>query len=148
LHIPLKAGLIDGKGKDLALKLEGGTKVKDGVLHLRKKSESFTFTGIAERPTVSLLREFSAPVNLTSNLTDRDLEFLIANDTDQFNRWQSAQNLAMKTLKEMTTAIRAGDKPKSPQRLAKAHGLLVSDEILEPAFRALILTMPSYRDNA
>jgi aminopeptidase N len=148
LHIPLKAGLIDGNGKDLALKLDDGTKVKDGVLHLRKKSESFTFTGISERPTVSLLREFSAPVNLTSNLTDRDMEFLIANDTDQFNRWQSAQNLAMKSLKEMTAAIRAGEKPKSPQRLAKALGLLVSDESLEPAFRALMLTMPSFRDIA
>ncbi len=62
LHIPFKLGLLNGKGKDIALKLEDGTRVKDGLLHLRKRTESFTFTGIAGRPVPSLLREFSAPV--------------------------------------------------------------------------------------
>jgi len=148
MHIPLTIGLLNGKGKDIPLKLDDGAKVKDGVLHLRKKAESFTFTGVKERPTPSLLRGFSAPVNLASNLSDRDHEFLIANDSDQFNRWQSAQTLAIKTLKQMTSAIREGEKPKSPQRLTRALGQLMADDDLEPDFRALMLTMPGFRDIA
>jgi aminopeptidase N len=115
---------------------------------LRKRSESFVFTGIAARPTPSLLREFSAPVNLTANLSDRDLEFLIAHDSDQFNRWQSAQKLAMKSLKAMTASIQAGQKPKPSPRFAKALSKLIADETLEPAFRALMLNLPGFRDVA
>ena len=148
LHIPFKMGLLNGKGKDFALKLEDGTPVKDGVLHLRKRSESFTFTGIGERPVASLLRGFSAPVKLKSNVGDRDLEFLIAHDSDQFNRWQSAQTLAMKALIAMTASVRAGEKPRPSQRFAKALALLVADESLEPHFRAAMLMIPSARDIA
>jgi aminopeptidase N len=115
---------------------------------LRKRSESFVFTGIAERPVLSLLRGFSAPVKLETNLTDRDLEFLIAHDSDQFNRWQSAQTLAMKALIAMTASVRAGEKPRPSQRFAKALALLVADESLEPHFRAAMLMIPSARDIA
>ncbi|WP_088346619.1 MULTISPECIES: aminopeptidase N [Rhodomicrobium] len=148
LHIPFKMGLLNSKGKDFALKLEDGTAVKDGVLHLRKRSESFTFTGIGERPVASLLRGFSAPVKLEANIGDRDLEFLIAHDSDQFNRWQSAQTLAMKALIAMTASVRAGEKPRPSQRFAKALALLVADESLEPHFRAAMLMIPSARDIA
>ena len=148
LHIPFKIGLLDGQGKDMTLKLDDGKAIKDGVLHLRKRSESFTFTGIAERPVASLLREFSAPVVLTSNLSDRELEFLIAHDSDQFNRWQAAQTLAMKSLKTMTAAIMAGEKPRPSSRFAKALGQLVADDKLEPAFRAMMMHVPSFRDVA
>ena len=146
LHIPFKMGLLNGKGKDIALKLEDGTRVKDGLLHLRKRTESFTFTGIAEWPVPSLLREFSAPVKLDANLSDSDLEFLIAHDSDQFNRWQAAQTLAMKTLKEMTAAQRAGKVLAPSPRFAEALGRLVADESLEPAFRATMLIVPATRD--
>jgi aminopeptidase N len=148
LHIPFKIGLLDGRGKDLPLKLDDGAKIADGVLHLRKRSESFTFTGISERPVASLLREFSAPVVLTSNLSDRELEFLIAHDSDQFNRWQAAQTLAMKSLTGMTAAIGAGEEPRPSLRFAKALGHLIADDSLEPAFRAMMLHVPTSRDIA
>ena len=56
------------------------------MLQIRKRSESFTFNGLPERPVPSLLRGFSAPVRLEANWSERDLEFLIANDSDLFNR--------------------------------------------------------------
>ena len=45
------------------------------------------FGDIAERPIPSLLRGFSAPIRLDSDLTDDDLFFLLANDSDGFNRY-------------------------------------------------------------
>ncbi len=148
MHIPLKVGLLSASGADMPLQLQDGSRPADGVLHLRKASESFTFTGVGERPVPSLLRGFSAPVTLAANLSDRDLEMLIAHDSDQFNRWQSAQILAMKALTAMTRQIRSGEKPKASPRLAAALGKLITDESLEPAFRALMLSLPGFRDIA
>lgn len=41
---------------------------------------------ITEKPVPSLLRNFSAPVRLVSDVTNEDLYFLLAHDSDQFNR--------------------------------------------------------------
>jgi len=45
------------------------------------------FADINERPIPSLLRDFSAPIRLESDLTDSDLFFLLAHDSDEFNRF-------------------------------------------------------------
>lgn len=52
-----------------------------------QKEEEFVFTDIFERPVPSLLRGYSAPIRLESDLTDSDLFFLLANDSDEFNRF-------------------------------------------------------------
>lgn len=148
LHIPLKLGLLNAEGRDIPLKLADGSTVKGGVLHVRKRSESFTFTGIAERPVASLLREFSAPVKLTANLNNSDLEFLIAHDSDAFNRWQAAQTLAMRSLIAMTAAVQAGKVARPSPSFAKALARLVADDDLDPAFRALMLALPGEQDVA
>lgn len=48
--------------------------------------QEFVFTGITEQPVPSLLRGFSAPVRLVSDITDDNLLFLLAHDSDEFNR--------------------------------------------------------------
>lgn len=48
--------------------------------------QEFTFVNITEKPVPSLLRNFSAPVRLVSDVTNDDLFFLLAHDSDQFNR--------------------------------------------------------------
>ena len=45
------------------------------------------FNDIPERPVPSILRGYSAPVRMDSDLTDADLYFLLANDSDEFNRY-------------------------------------------------------------
>ena len=56
----------------------------------------------------SLLRGFSAPVNLTIDLSDADLQFLMANDSDLYNRWQAAQDYATRVLVEAVKTVRGG----------------------------------------
>lgn len=51
-----------------------------------QKQEEFIFSDIPERPVPSLLRGYSAPIRLETDLTDSDLFFLLANDSDEFNR--------------------------------------------------------------
>jgi aminopeptidase N len=52
----------------------------------KQKEEEFVFSDISERPVPSILRGYSAPVRLESDLTDSDLFFLLAHDSDEFNR--------------------------------------------------------------
>jgi aminopeptidase N len=52
-----------------------------------QKEEEFIFNNVSERPVPSLLRGYSAPIRLDSDLTESDLYFLLANDSDEFNRF-------------------------------------------------------------
>lgn len=53
----------------------------------KQKEEEFVFSDVSERPVPSLLRGYSAPIRLDSDLTDDDLFFLLANDSDEYNRY-------------------------------------------------------------
>jgi aminopeptidase N len=91
LHIPFALGLLDETGRDL---LAEGTRVLDFV----QESQVFEFKGIACKPTPSLLRDFSAPVELDFDYSDAQLAFLLAKDRDAFNRWEAGQTLMTRAI--------------------------------------------------
>ena len=148
LHIPLRLGFIGGNGQDLPLKLASGEAVADGVVHVRKRAEKFRFVDVSSRPVASLLRGFSAPVNLTQARSDADLEFQMANDSDLFQRWQAAQDYATRTIVAAVKALRLGERPRRATALATALSATLRDENLEPAYRAQMLALPSEADIA
>ena len=72
--------------------------VKDGVYLFDQDQASIVFSGLSTKPVVSLLRNFSAPVNLEFNYTDEELAFLIQYETNGFNQWQATQTLLERIL--------------------------------------------------
>ena len=74
--------------------------VKDGVYLFDQDEASIEFTGVTTQPVASLLRNFSAPVNLVFDYSDEDLAFLIQHETNGFNQWQATQNLLERILLE------------------------------------------------
>ena len=148
LHMPLRIGLLGQNGADLPLRLESGDEVPDGLLHLREAQQTFRFVDIPSKPVPSLLRGFSAPVKLTTNLGERDLEFLMAHDSDLFNRWQAGQNYALRVLSRATAAIRAGKPCEDPGAFVSALSASLQDRSLEPAYVADVLKLPSESDIA
>ena len=76
------------------------------VLRLSEASQTFVFTNVAEKPVPSILRNFSAPVRLSTDLTQEDLIFLMANDSDQFNRWEAGQTLTRALLLDLVEKAR------------------------------------------
>ncbi|MFA5951313.1 MAG: aminopeptidase N [Hyphomicrobium sp.] len=149
LHIPVRLGLLGANGQEIELKRETGEAVVDGVIHLTKRAQSFRFVDVPSAPVPSLLRGFSAPVNLTVDLSDRDLEFLMTHDKDLFNRWQAANTYATRTLVDMVKVLRKGERLGSRgQAFAKALGASVIESDLEPAYRAELLKLPSQSDVA
>merc|ERR1712216_524726 len=75
------------------LTIDGKSHGTTAVLRFDQASATYTFTGVDAKPVPSILRNFSAPVRLTTNLTQDDLLFLMANDSDAFNRWEAGQTL-------------------------------------------------------
>ena len=148
MHIPIRLGLLGANGHDLGLKLAGGEELPDGVVSLTKRRQSFRFIDVPSRPVPSLLRGFSAPVNVTLDLPDDDAELLMANDSDLFNRWQAANSYASRTLVEAVSALASGKKSDRGLRYARALGAALGGDGLEPAYRAELLKLPTQADVA
>jgi aminopeptidase N len=145
--IPLKLGLVAAEGRDLPLTV-GGKPFAGDVIAFTKPSDILVFEQVAERPVLSINREFSAPIKLTTNLTAEDLTRLAAHDADPFNRWQALQTLATRLLVRNVSLIRSGKAPVEDEGLIAALAAVLDDERLEPAFIALSLAMPSEGDIA
>jgi len=148
LHIPVQLGLVGNDGKDLSLTLTSGRNTEGGLIELTKRTETFRFRDVPSRPVPSLLRGFSAPVNLTIGLSDADLRFLMAHDSDLYNRWQAAQDYATRVLVAAVKDIRAGQRAAKPTDFVTALGVTVADESLDPGYRAQFMFLPSESDLA
>ncbi|MGE0564688.1 MAG: aminopeptidase N [Pseudolabrys sp.] len=146
--IPLSLGLVGKDGRDLPLRRADNGAIEQNVALLTEAAQTIVFGDIAERPVLSINRGFSAPITLTTDLTDDDLAELAAHDSDEFNRWQSLQTLATQQLIAGVAALRAGSAPGTDEKLLTALSNLLTDDRLEPAFVALALTLPSESDIA
>ena len=67
----MRLGLLGGNGQEIDLTLASGERLRDGVVEVTKRTETFRFRDVPSRPVPSLLRGFSAPVNLTIDLPGR-----------------------------------------------------------------------------
>jgi aminopeptidase N len=149
-HIPVAVGLLGANGKDLPLTLEGGKHAKGAttvVLELTEQEQIFRFRNVDERPTPSILRDFSAPVVLEYDYTDDELLHLFRHDSDPVNRWEAGQRLAMDRLLKLTAQVAAADGSDANLKLdatfINAQRALLIDSTLDPAFRELALILPS-----
>lgn len=99
--IPVALALFNqASGEQLVLNSEAlfENAVTDGVYLFDQDEAVIEFTGVKAQPVVSLLRSFSAPVNLVFNYTDEELAFLMQYETNGFNQWQATQTLLERIL--------------------------------------------------
>lgn len=132
MHIPVAVGLVGPNGEDM-----GQTK----ILHLKEKTQDFTFDNIGAKPVPSILRNFSAPVKLTTDLSNEDLRFLMVHDSDGFNRWEAGQNFYLSTI---NTMLENGTTD-APEDFLETIGLLLDqaeDSTQDRALLARALSLP------
>ena len=95
LLIPIKFGLIDTNGKNLiGIKPSKGLflyREEELILLLNDHISHFVFTAISNKPTPSLLREFSAPIKLIHDLNIEEKYLIINHDNDMYNRYRYFQ---------------------------------------------------------
>ncbi|WP_272674623.1 MULTISPECIES: aminopeptidase N [unclassified Providencia] len=146
LHIPLDIELYDEQGGIITLKRDGS--VVNSVLNITQETQTFVFDEVTSRPVPSLLREFSAPVKLDYNYTDEQLAFLMQHASNEFARWDAAQQLINNYVKINVAHYQNGETLVLPEPVVDAfRGVLLSDSI-DPALVALILTLPSENELA
>ncbi|MGI4982976.1 MAG: aminopeptidase N [Janthinobacterium lividum] len=147
LLIPFTVGLVGPDGADLPLRVAGedaaSAPVFSRVFELTDTRTTLRFVDVPVEPIPSLLRDFSAPVVVEYAYTDAQLAFLLAHDSDPFNRWEAGQRLATRALLAAARAAARGETPVFDAAVVDAYGLVLRDHTLAPAFRELVLTLPS-----
>lgn len=128
--IPILIGLIDIDGKEI---------LKDHLITLTKKEQEFTFNNIQKKPTLSILRDFSAPVIISRKTTNEENAFLLRHDTNDFTRWESGQKLALNSI--INTIINHGP---INEFYAESIKRVANNNNLMPGFRALLLKLPTH----
>lgn len=144
-HIPLMVALLDKQGRELPLTAKGINTNSDGkyIIELKEAREVYTFTGMAEKPVLSILREFSAPINLDWSASQDDLYFLVEKDPDSFNRREMAQKLASDIYSSLIAKARKKETLSVEPRFLNALNALLIDTSASPAFKAKMLQLPS-----
>ncbi|MCP3943169.1 MAG: aminopeptidase N [Desulfobacteraceae bacterium] len=135
LHIPVLFGIMDAAGKDITPK-------NTSLLNLKSEKETFVFNNIEPDSYPSIFREFSAPIKLITDFSDSDLVFLMAHDLDEFNRWDAAQALFIKQIKQLVSAIQKQKPLEVSFVLIQAFKKALINPDTDRAFLAKALQLP------
>ncbi|MDL2283838.1 aminopeptidase N [Oxalobacter sp. OttesenSCG-928-P03] len=149
--IPFAVGLLDEKGNSMSARSNDpairknlpDTAPETFLLELTRKSQTFTLTHVPKKPVISALRNFSAPVILEYNQSDEELILLLSADPDAFNRWEAGQRLALRHLLKLTQSVQNKKPLELEAGVINAFRSTLTDNTLDPAFRALVLTLPT-----
>ncbi len=132
LLIPIAVGLLDEHGRETH---------PTQILEMNAREQSFTFENVTSRPIPSILRSFSAPVKLTTDLSDDDLRLLQLHDTDGFNKWEAGQTLALRTIERLMA-----DSTADITQFIDDFGIMIEQGLAEQGDKALLaraLTLPA-----
>lgn len=132
--IPLRTALFDRAT---------GTHGGEHLLVLNEAEQSFTFTGHARAPVLSINRGFSAPVTIVNPTPDADLVFLAAHDDDPFARYEAMQQLVVQHLVaviggQLDDAAREAGR----QAIGQAFASVLADPALDDLMRGELVILP------
>jgi aminopeptidase N len=131
LLIPIRLGLLNAEtGVDL---------LPETLLQFNQMEQTFTFAALESAPIVSMLRGFSAPVNVEMERSLEELAFLSQHDSDSFNRWDAAQSVAEQIILDL---VESKSTDVNPILLATFEKVLTSP-IDDLAYFSLLLSLPS-----
>jgi len=134
-QIPMAVGLLDASGRDMPLG-------RNSMLEITRREQEFVFENIPSAPVPSLFRGFSAPVKLEYDYSDGELMFLMANDSDGFNRWDAAQSLSQRVILSMVAQQQQAKAMQVPGEFVDAFARAMRADA-DQALLAEVLTLPS-----
>ncbi|WP_144395562.1 aminopeptidase N [Pleionea sediminis] len=136
--IPVKLGLIARDGDAVTFRLSPDGDPQDEVLlNFDQSGESFIFHDVEKDVVPSLFRDFSAPVKISSELTEKDLALLFAHDVNAFNRWDAGQQLMQRYLLSDDNGLATSIK--------SAFENILKDTDVDNAFKARALQIPDLK---
>lgn len=149
LVIPVAIGLLDQEGKEMPLPGDDGRGFTGTrVVEISKEVEIVRFENMHNEPVPSILRQFSAPVILERTISDEERAFMLQHDKDPFNMWEAGNSYALDSLLRLSEDFALNRPPRDVSALISAYEAPLKNDDLDPAFKALILTIPSYEEVA
>ncbi len=133
--IPLRIALLDR---------EGGKHKGEELVVLKEAEQSFSFTGYASEPALSINRGFTAPVVIERAVSSADLLLLAAHDDDPFARAEAMQELVVAHL---VAAAKGGlseaERAAGEAAIVQAFGAILGDTALDDSMRGELMVLPS-----
>ena len=148
--IPILLALISETGVKYSLTSNQMTtsEINNNLIEFRDTKRILRFENLPTKPTLSILRGFSAPVKINTEQTEEELERLLLHDDDPFNRWQAAQDLALRAIFSRIKSIKDKTSPQKAEKLSNAFHTLITQGLSDPAFISQTLALPSELDLA
>lgn len=136
-YFPLAFTLLDSKGNGLAWNLEDSrqTLLKNSILIVQEEAEEFLFTGVTEKPILSINNNFSAPFKIEHDLADYG--YLMQFATDGFIRYEATQKAAMSAIDMF---VESGE---IDTRYLEHFGTILADNSLGLESKAFMLELPT-----
>jgi aminopeptidase N len=121
-------------------------KVEDSpgvLLELHEEQQTFRFDNVGEKPVLSFLRSFTAPVSVETFHNRNELGFLMARDSDPFNRWDAAYRLSSAIILEMADTFGSSKRAALPGFFIEAVRQNLAPPIADPALTARAISLPA-----
>lgn len=161
-HLPLSVGLIGAACEDLELHLESSAKVSEAgaavhtkdhmqthpktvILEIKKPEETFSFINVNENPIPSLLRHFSAPVELQYDYTNEQLAQLLQCDSDAFCRFEALQRLSVNIIEKISQDLSHAKSPVLDPLIISSFHYLLSHVMEDTNLLTRLLILPSLK---
>lgn len=146
-HMPFSMGLIGAECKELDLQLQGESALTKGtkVLEIKNSEDVFTFINVKEKPTPSLLRHFSAPVEMQYDYSNEQLAHLLQCDPDAFCRWEAGQRLMVAVISDVAHEMVLGKTPVVDKIFMRSIEKLITHPIKDNNLLARLLLFPSLK---
>ena len=145
MHIPLKIALLDGAGKNLGFDIDTDSEsnpMTEMLFELRELEHVVELKNVRQHPLLSVNRGFSAPVIISLDRDDHELAVLMASETDDFNRWDAAHELMMKSITRLIADCQAGRQMQLNPSLIEAVATLLRDRSSDKNLIAETLSLP------
>ncbi len=150
--IPICVGLINDQGCELNQlnPISGKYTINENglVLLLDQTKSKFVFNNIKTKPIPSLLRQFSAPIRLNFDYTEKDRLFLINYDKDEFNCFEHVQHIYKSIIIKIYEALLNKQSLKNviSKEFLQSLSKLINNQNFAPEFRALASLIPSFNE--
>jgi len=143
LMIPIRIGFLDDRNRSLPVARVGeeGPGDETRLLILTNVDSEFRFRDLPEGALPSLLRDYSAPIHLDYDWTDKDLARLAGYDCDAYSRWQAMRRLADRALDQAIE--NEGQLTDHSEFVVSAWRVVLDDDTVDPALAAMLLQIPS-----
>lgn len=150
LSLPMTTALIGKDGKNIPLQLKGEHSPvgEERLLTWNSTDIEYQFINVPERPIPSLFRGFSAPIVLEEFLSKSDKIFLMAHDSDPFNRWDISTNLISNEILRLIECKNRSEDLIVDKEILFGFKQILTDHSLDKSYVAIALTPPSEKEIA